>query len=380
MEITEIETKTETTEPETTELEITDRFWCCAWGSSERELQGFSSCSSNNNYKSEDEDENEDDDDGIDYEDEEQPPQANTPTKPSALKRKREKLPNEFVVVGGAKEQLKIVQSPSEMMEEIPMEYTHHLPDTLGVHCVAVSPDSSQIAAVAMNGNLMLLDINEGLRLPNICHTLVSNYWSTAFSDGDSEAVYAGTGSGEIFKYDTNYGKLLQCYDTQRSENILGLAISKDQRLVGSCDYAGNFVLLDGETGQVIRRRNYKKTMRKLVFEPHTGLTFAACDDKTVKIINQSGRYCDCLIGHNAYIMSVSVSPDGRRLVSGACDGSIKIWDLRNTNSPMDFDCKTNTNLWDVKFNRHSNKIAAVGEGKGLSIYFVMGNKQILFL
>lgn len=359
---TEIENETENTDPE-----ITDRVWCCAWGSIQREQQGLSSCSSNNNSKSEDDDEDENS-------------STNSTTKPSALRKKKGKKPKEFVVIGGAESQLKIVHSPNEEKMS-PMEYTHQLPGTVGIHSVAVSPDSSSIAAVAMNGSLMLLDVNEGLRLPNICHTLVSNYWSTTFAEGDSEAIYAGTGSGQIFKYDTNYGKLQHCYDTQRCENILGLAISKNQRLVGSCDYAGNFTLIDGDTGQVIRRRNYKKTMRKLVFEPYARLAYVACDDKTVKIIDLStGRYRECLMGHTGYIMSVSVSPDGRRLVSGACDGSIKIWDLRTTKCSLDFTCKTNTNLWDVSFNRLNNKIASVGEGKGLNIYYCLGNKEIMLL
>lgn len=347
-----------------TEPEINNRVWCCAWGLIKQE-HGLSSCNGDNNSKSKDE----------------EPNSTSTPSLPTVMRNKKKQKTKEFVVTGGAESQLKIVHSPNEEKMFPPFEYTHQLPGSVGVHNVVVSPDSSTIAAVAMNGNLMVLDVNEGLRLPNICHTLVSNYWSATFADDDSEALYAGTGSGQVFKYDTGYGKLQHCYDTQRCENVLGLAVSKNQRLVGCSDYAGNFTLIDGTTGQVICRRNFMKTMRKLVFEPHARLAYVACDDMTVKIVDLTmGRNWECLMGHTAYIMSVSVSSDGRRLVSAACDGSIKIWDLRTTKSSLDFVSKTNTNLWDVAFNRLNNKIAFVGEGKGLNISYCLGNKEILLL
>ncbi|XP_034481247.1 vegetative incompatibility protein HET-E-1-like [Drosophila innubila] len=268
------------------------RTWCCAWGLIKPE---------HNEHTSEDEEFS-----------------CHTLT----VKQK----PKEFVVTGGVETHLKVVHiSPSEE-HVFPYEYTLQLPG-MGAHNVAVSPDCSTIAAVAVDGSLSLLDVKAGVRLPNISHRLVSNFWSTAFG-GSNDSVYAGSGNGEVFKYDTVLGKLQHSYNTERCENILGLAISLDHRLIGASDYEGNITLIDGATGQLLRRGNFKCPMRKLVFDPSLCHALAACDDKTIKVIDlPSGKLRQSLKGHDAFVMSLAASPDGQRFVSGSCDGTMKIWD-----------------------------------------------------
>lgn len=360
---------------EPNEKEPLNRVWCCDWGLITPESVSAnvshssrdSSCCSRTAYNIAEYDE-----DALSQSSAEDEEEAPLPM---------DNKPKEFVVTGGLDPKLKIVHIFRNKKNDFPHEYSHQLPG-LGVHTLAVSPDSNSIGAVSMDGSLVLLDVNEGVRLPNISHTLVSNFWSVTFGEGNNESVYAGTGGGQVYKYDTIYGKLQHCYDTQRSENVLGLAVTQHQRLVGCCDYAGNFSLIDGCTGQLIRRRNFKHTLRKLAFDPSQRSAYVACDDKTVKLMDLStGRYCDRLLGHSAFVMSVSVSPDGQRLVSGACDGSIKVWDLRTTKSTLGFVCNNNTNLWDVAFNRQSNKVAFVGDGpKGLNIYYCLGNREIMLV
>ena len=34
------------------------------------------------------------------------------------------------------------------------------------------------------------------------------------------------------------------------------------------------------------------------------------------------------LVGHSDYVLSVTFSPDGKRIVSGSYDHTIRIWDL----------------------------------------------------
>lgn len=362
------------TETQTNEKELSNRVWCCAWGlitpesgsGDVSQSSSDTSCSSRGAFNSSDYD-----DDAVSHSSAEEEEEAPLPV---------DNKPKEFVVTGGVEPQLKIIHISRNKKNVFPHEYCHQLPG-LGVHNLAVSPDSNLIGAVSMDGSLMLLDVNKGVRLPNVSHTLVSNYWSVTFAEGNNDSLYAGTGGGQIYKYDTSCGKLQTCYDTQRSENVLGLAVAQHERLVGCCDFAGNFSLIDGCTGQLIRRRNFKQTLRKVAFDPSQRSAYVACDDKTVKLMDLStGRYCDRLLGHSAFVMSVSVSPDGQRLVSGACDGSIKVWDLRTTKSALGFVCKNNTNLWDVAFNRLSNKIAFVGDGKGLNIYYCLGNREIMLV
>ncbi len=52
-------------------------------------------------------------------------------------------------------------------------------------------------------------------------------------------------------------------------------------------------------------------------------------DDKTIKVWNlETGGEPRTLTGHQGYVTSVAITPDGKTLVSGSGDNTIKVWDL----------------------------------------------------
>jgi len=51
--------------------------------------------------------------------------------------------------------------------------------------------------------------------------------------------------------------------------------------------------------------------------------------DRTVRVWDaQTGQETLPLKGHSSTVMSVSFSPDGKRIVSGSRDHSLKVWDI----------------------------------------------------
>jgi hypothetical protein len=54
-------------------------------------------------------------------------------------------------------------------------------------------------------------------------------------------------------------------------------------------------------------------------------------DDKTLRVWDlESGQCLRTLTGHTAGVTSVSVTPDGRRAVSGSRDKTLRVWDLES--------------------------------------------------
>lgn len=49
--------------------------------------------------------------------------------------------------------------------------------------------------------------------------------------------------------------------------------------------------------------------------------------------------------GHSRYVFSIAISPDGKYIVSGSSDGTIKIWDFKNVNNIYSIDLSFNISI-----------------------------------
>jgi WD40 repeat protein len=178
-------------------------------------------------------------------------------------------------------------------------------------------------------------------------HTILSG--SFAFSP-----AWETTGLGDIILWDATTGELIHRFDYEATVNHVTLNRSMTLGLAVSSPYQ-EVTLWDVDTasptfGQLIKTFKMPNGGFDVKFGADESAFFVATTAGTLQMWDiATGAILKTFTGHDGWVVSLDISPDGQYLLSGGSDGYVILWDIA-TGEELRRYAGHDAGIWNVAF------------------------------
>jgi WD40 repeat protein len=200
---------------------------------------------------------------------------------------------------------------------------------TDAVWSIAISSDGTRLVSGSSKGEILVWDVEsrEVITTPNS----TSAVYSLAFSP-DGRQIVAGQGSSPyVSRWDAQTGALLTSFQGQTSV-VFSISFSPNGRWIASGSVDNKTRICDVQQGGSLihTMEAHKSCIRAVAFSSDGSRLASGSFDTTIRLWDPETGKCltGRLEGHSGYVLSVAFSPDGKWLASGSQDRTVRIWDI----------------------------------------------------
>lgn len=183
----------------------------------------------------------------------------------------------------------------------------------------------------------------------------------------DSKMIASGGFDNKIIIRNSQTGNI-----TKELEGLRGfplsLVFSSDSRYLISAGKDSRVTIWDISSGKSIRElKGHKDDITDVAISIDNKIA-SASKDKSVKVWDFNGNLLHDLRGHKKEVMAVDFNHDGKLLVSGSADGTIKEWSVSNGNVVRTINAHEGW-VRTVAYNHNSTLIASGGDDGKINIW-----------
>ncbi|KAL5638740.1 hypothetical protein ACGC1H_003186 [Rhizoctonia solani] len=220
---------------------------------------------------------------------------------------------------------------------------------TDSIHSISVSPNGRYIVSSSADRSIRVWDSSTGALFSSLLGKHNGPVWSVKFSP-DGARIVSGADDNTVLLWSVSDGQStsLQSVFEGHAEGVVSVDFSPDSKQIVSGSYDCTIRIWDVTEGDLISGPFERPVIgfQSVGFSPCGTWFFSGSSDGTICLWDSSRRIIDGipgghtssvesvqfspdgpLRGHNAGVTSVAFSRDGTRIVSGAFDHTICIWD-----------------------------------------------------
>ncbi|BBM86722.1 serine/threonine-protein kinase [Candidatus Uabimicrobium amorphum] len=189
------------------------------------------------------------------------------------------------------------------------------------------SNDESMLAAISINGTVMIWDIASGKKIRHL-RNKNWNFHSVIFSPDDKKLLLTTYNPAVIQVVEIKTGKVQKTLSKHKNR-ISHMTFNKDGTLLISADNSGLICLWQYTTGKILQTfSGHKNIVNRAVFSPDEKQIISVSDDETIRIWDvASGKQQHILRGHEGAVTSV-VYLSQNVVASASVDKTIRLWNL----------------------------------------------------
>jgi WD40 repeat protein len=191
---------------------------------------------------------------------------------------------------------------------------------------VVWSPDSSFLAAGKGGATVQIFDVATLEPRPALAG---AQYALACNRQGTAIFVRETTGAIASWDFATQFSRRLFEVQSASETEATTAAVSPNEVLIALGRDSGSIHLVDLPAGKATSLAGHTRAVAAVAFSPDGRFLISGSRDGTVRIWNVEQRQCmDTFSPHPELVTGLAISPDGRLLATGGSDHVIRLWEF----------------------------------------------------
>jgi WD40 repeat protein len=217
-----------------------------------------------------------------------------------------------------------------------------------GITTIALSLCGKKIVSGSSDGAMRLWDADTGTVIAKLTgHTGTSRVYSVCWSRDGRRVVSGADNDGTARVWDVESGKTVLAIATELA-TVYAVIYSPDTTMIATGGYKkGSHMeylkIWDAETGKLVANlKGHTSLVLCLAWTANGKILISGSADHSIRTWNTTTwQQISVLTGHTNFVWGISISPNGRILASTSLDKTARLWNLENgqpIGSPLQHD------------------------------------------